>query len=166
MSKFYSPPKRKPNAKAKTVGKSRKTQKELEKHQKNSINCSSDCNKRIYHKTYQMSKKREKCLKEKEKKGANYKKCLKKVGIDLNNDYKLSRKCKKTKCANIHKKSRMYFKELTKQLSENKNINKKSNKSNKSNKCCKCCAGRYWGNSMKCNQGLYPCCKGVSTCKH
>ena len=38
------------------------------------------------------------------------------------------------------------------------------NTKTKQKKCCKWCGGKYWGNSMKCEIGVYPKCK-TSGCK-
>ena len=61
-------------------------------------------------------------------------------------------------CKAKEKKEKNNTKKQLKKLRNNKN-------KSKNKKCCKCCAGRYWGKSLPCLQKIYPCCKGVSSCK-
>ena len=131
------------------------SKKNLNSQKKEVDNCRNKCHKDIFEKNKSMIKKRMNCSLKKQKKGINYKKCLKQEGIDLNKNFKDYSKCTKTKCK---KKEKEYKNSTKKKIEELKNKKKKG-------KCCKCCVGRYWGNSLPCIQNIYPCCKGVSSCK-
>ena len=92
----------------KSNSKARKTENELGKLGKKSKKCYDKCDKNIFDKTPSMTKKRKKCAEKKEKAGINYKKCLKEVGINLDDDLKNYIKCTKTKCSTIDKKYKKY----------------------------------------------------------